>query len=623
MAEHEEEKPKGPSEELEKWRGRVSRAQKLRDWWEREYRVEECEKTFLGKPSPSTFRGKQVNYFNATVKSIQPSLFYSNPRFLVRPSPGKEKSTKVTLQRSVGESLLTAVAKQDFNLERAGRLAVQQSFFRVGVLKCIYDPQLEPNPQKGQPILDNLGQQVETEPDFIVSDDIYRWQWVNSKEMLFPDQGPDEQRWTWIGEEVVVDIQEAKNDRRFPQELRDQLKPNEKAAERKRPGRPPRNALVPRPEDDEEGVLRYFEVFDIFNKRHFIWADDQDFDDFLVNEGTPEGIEDHPYSILMLGTPILSPDPLPWPMPHTMPWLDLQADFNVTCQLVNEGAKRSARKVFYTSTTFADKEEATKALQSSRDMEAVEVQSMEQLPETVKDPDIPAVIYESVKLFIQNWRIVTGQTGARQGGAENTTATEATFVEKAASLRDVDLQAAVVIWLATAGKKMLQLISKTMTLSRWIEIKSMEDKDIKRFAEEHYQIKPEAFDLMPELMEMIKARFGNIKPLEISREALQFEAMVDVVPGSSRPRTLAEERKDWLEFLTIFGQFPQLAMSRELLAETAAKYEFINERMVDELMALAKTMVEINARQAGREGQGGAGGGSDEALMNQVAQLTQ
>ena len=622
MAEHEEEKPKGPSEELEKWRGRVSRAQKLRDWWEREYRVEECEKTFLGKPSPST-RGKQVNYFNATVKSIQPSLFYSNPRFLVRPSPGNEKSTKVTLQRSVAESLLTAVAKQDFNLERAGRLAVQQSFFRVGVLKCIYDPQLEPNPQKGQPILDNLGQQVETEPDFIVSDDIYRWQWVNSKEMLFPDQGPDEQRWTWIGEEVVVDIQEAKNDRRFPQELRDQLKPNEKAEERKRPGRPPRNAIVSKPEDDEEGVLRYFEVFDIFNKRHFIWADDQDFDDFLVNEGTPEGIEDHPYSILMLGTPILSPDPLPWPMPHTMPWLDLQADFNVTCQLVNEGAKRSARKVFYTSTTFADKEEATKALQSSRDMEAVEVQSMEQLPQTVKDPDIPAVIYESVKLFIQNWRIVTGQTGARQGGAENTTATEATFVEKAASLRDVDLQAAVVIWLATAGKKMLQLISKTMTLSRWIEIKSMEDKDIKRFAEEHYQIKPEAFDLMPELMEMIKARFGNIKPLEISREALQFEAMVDVVPGSSRPRTLAEERKDWLVFLTIFGQFPQLAMSRELLAETAAKYEFINERMVDELMALAKTMVEINARQAGREGQGGAGGGSDEALMNQVAQLTQ
>src|SRR3990167_6289095 len=615
----EQEKPKGPSEELEKWRSRVTRAQKLREWWEREYRVEECEKTFLGKAS--TGGSKVVNYFHATVKSIQPGLFFSNPRFLVRPTPGKEKSTKVALQRQVAEGVLTSVAKQDFNLEKAARMALQQAFFRIGVLKSIYDPQLETNPQKGQPILDNLGNPVDIEPDFIVNDDVYRWEWANAKNMLLPDQGPDELRWTWIGEEVTVDVEEAKNDRRFPQELRDQLKPNEKAEERKRPGRPPRHAVTSKP-DDDEGILRYFEVFDFFKKQHLIWADDQDFDEFLVNEPTPEGIEDHPYSLLYLGSPILSPDPLPWPMPLTMPWLDLQSDFNTMYQQVVEGGKRSARKVYATTTMFDNKEEATKALQSSRDMEAVFLTSMDQKPEVQKDPDISAVIYQGISLFTIVWRIVTGQTGARMGQSEKTTATEASFVEKASSLHDLDRQAAVGLWLATAGKKMLQLVSKTMTLTRWIELRSMEDQDIKRFAEEIYGVKPEAFEMFPELMEVIKARFGNIKPLEVKREAMQFESAVDVIPGSMRPRTLAEERKDWLEFLTIFGQFPQLAMSRELLAETAAKYEFVNERMVDELMALAKTMVEINARQAGRD-QGSEGGGSNEALMNQVAGLTQ
>lgn len=618
----EQEKPKGLSEELTKWRGRISRAQKLRDWWEREFRVEECEKAFLNKKTKFNSTDKIVNYFHATVKSIQPSLFYSNPRFLVRPSPGNDKSTKVALRASIGEGLLTSIAKQDFNLEKAGRMAVQQAFFRVGILKTVYNPQLEPNPQAGQPMLDRLGKQIATEPDFIVSDDVYCWQWVNAKNMLFPDQGPDEQRWSWIGEEVIVELQEAKKDERFPKELREQLKPNEKAEERKRPGRPSKNVVGIEP-DEEEGILRYFEIYDIFNKRRMMWADDQDFDEFLLNEGMPEGIEDHPYSVLNLSAPILSPDPLPWPIPLTMTWLDLQADFNVICQQITEAGKRSARKIYYTGTTFADKEEATKALQSSRDMEAVEIQTFDQMPQVISDSDIPAVIYESVKLFVQNWRIVTGQTGARMGGGEKTTATEASFVEKSASLHDVDRQSAVNIWLATAGKKMLQLVSKTMTINRWIQIKSLDDQNIKRYAEEIYQIKPEAFDMFPELMEVIKARFGNLKPLEINRESLQFESSVDVVPGSTRPRTLAEERKDWLEFLTIFGQFPQLGMSRELLAETAAKYEFINERMVDELAALAKQMVEINARQAGREGQGGEGGGSNEALANQVAQLTQ
>lgn len=620
--ENEQEKPQTPTEELERWRSRVSRAKKLREWWEIEYRVEECEKVFLGKTSKGGTRNINSNVFQATVKAIAPNLFYSNPRFLVRPSPGKEKSTKVALQRAIGESVLTSIAKQDFNLDKNARLALQQSFFRVGVLKVIYDPQLEPNPQAGQPIIDEMGSPIDIEPPFIVTDDVYRWQWVNAKNMLFPDQGPDESRWTWIGEEVIVDIEEARNDQRFPEELRKQLKPNEKAEERKRPGRPPRNAITSKP-DDDEGVLRYYQVFDIFNKKHLIWADEQEFDEFLVNEPTPEGIEDHPYSILSIGTTILSPDPLPWPEPHTMSWLDMQYDFSTMCQQIVEGGKRSARKAYYDSGTFADKDEAVKALQSSRDMEAVEVTSIDRLPVVQPDPDLPQVIYENIKLFMNNWRIVTGQTGARLAGAEKTTATESTFVEKAASLRDVDLQAIVNVWLATAGKKMLQLISKTMTIARWIEIRGMEDSEIRKFAEEIYGIKPEVFELMPQLTDIIKARFGTVKPLEMSREALQFEASVDVIPGSARPRSLAEERKDWLEFLTIFGQFPQLAMSRELLAETASKYEFINERMVDELMALARTMVEINARQAGRDQGEAETGGKQQALLNEVAGLTQ
>ena len=71
-----------------------------------------------------------------------------------------------------------------------------------------------------------------------------------------------------------------------------------------------------------------------------------------------------------------------------------------------------------------------------------------------------------------------------------------------------------------------------------------------------------------------------------------------------------------------------MALSRELLRETAAKFEYISERMLDELTALAQQMVNINANQAGRT-QGGtsagampSGGDGTSMLGNLLASVT-
>ena len=596
------EQPKTPDDLLRRWRSKVKAAQKLREWWETKYRVKDCEMMFLGDRGDALSSSLNVNYFFATVKAIQPNLFFSDPRFLVRPKQGKTPDSEAHVQAAVAEALLTSIARQDFNLEIATKLALQQAFLRLGILKVIYNPKLEPNPQAGQPISDAMGQPIDIEPPFIVDDDCYLFQWVNAMNMLLPDQGPDMTRWTWIGEEVVVPIEEAKTDERFDPALREMLKSNERGLTRKEEQHH-HSSMGHNESADEDGVLRYFEIYDIVHKQWLIWADEQDFDQFLVFEGTPPGIEDHPYAILQGWTPISSPDPLPWPFPHTRPWIDLQNEYNIRRQQITQGAKRSARKIYYDKATFVDSDEAHKSLQSSRDMEAVEIQDTQRPPVTLVDPELPQGIFNDTQLLIQDWRVVTGQTGARLADAEKSTATEANFIEKAASLRDVDMRSAVSHWLATAGRKMFQLIKQTMTLEKIIQIRGLDDKAVYQIAMQYYGIQPEMFVLVPNLMEIIKARFGQMTPLSVSREELQFEADVDVVPGSTRPRTLPEERKDWIEFLTVIGQFPQLMMSRELLAETASKYEFINERMIDELNLMARMLVEVNARQAGREGQ--------------------
>ena len=410
-------------------------------------------------------------------------------------------------------------------------------------------------------------------------------------------------------------LTEAKDDPRFPTHLREQFTANTTPKE-------PQRTLVSSVQSfQDDQMFAYTEVYDLCKKRCLIWADGQNFESFLVNDPLQPGLEDHPYALLVLGDPITGPVPLPWPVPFSRPWLDPQHEYNINRQQQTEGGKRSARKIYYDDSTFPDADEAVKALQSSADMTGVKINDTTRPPVTLTDPSLPTDIYRNIPLLMNDWRIITGQTGARLSSPDADTATEATFVERAANLRDADLQDAVNDWLAEAGQKMLQLVQGTLTLGVWIKMRGFSDREFLRYAERYWGVPQEQvlvlLKLIPGLKDILMARFGDERWQQVTREQLTFEADVTVAPGSSRPRNLDQERRNWMEFLRILGQAPQLAMSRELLRETAAKFEHINDRMIDELVALAEKMAQMQSHVAGRDGSaGGASGGMSATAGN-------
>lgn len=621
-----------PSQErtklLERWRARVQRAQKVRQDWETTYDVEKGERFFLGmQRSENDDYDRVFNHLWATIKTQRPNLFYQNPKFFVRPKPGRDKPVD-DRKAAEAEATLDAIATQEDNLKRAGAFGVLQSFFRIGSLKGVYDPRLEPNPRAGEPIwltdpetdeaiLDPVtkekiqlrdprsGKKL-VEPDEVLTDEAYRWEWVDARNMLLPDEGPDRTKWTWIGQEVEVPLEDAKDDTRFKANLRSQLQAN---AVLGRKGEKPTDSAMSEA-DKEHERLRYFECYDMRTKRWAVWADDQTFDDFLIEDDLQPGIEDHPYSLLLGYTPIMAPDPLPWPFPHVHPWLDVQSEYNIRRNQITEGARRSARKVGFDEDTFQNPDEAKKALRSSRDMEAVQLNTTDKPWVTIADPDLNPSVYRDVPLLQTDWRILTGQTGARLADPDSDTATEATFVERAGNLRDSDMQDVINDWLSEAGQKMLQLLQATLTLNMWVKMRGFSDKEFTNYVERVYGIPREALGTAPGLKEIFMERFGEEKWVNMTREKLQFEANVTVVPGSSRPRNLQADRGAMLAFMRILGQFPQLALSRELLKIMAEMHEIASDRLIDELHALARQMVDINARQAGRTEGGAAGQGS-------------
>lgn len=647
----------GSQERFRLWRGRVNRAQELRKKWEQEYEVDKCANFYLGKQrSPSDTESVVLNYFLATIKTEKPNLFLHKPKMFLRPKPGK-KDPAEQRQAAIGEGILDSIATQDDNLENAGNLAVLQNFWRMGALKVIYNPRLEPNPKAGdpiartdasgrpitdpqslkplidsstgQPIMDpQTGEAVidpaQTEPFWmrdqsgnimkepkeVVTDELYRYLWVNAKNMLLPDEGPDESRWGWIGEEIVVTLEEAKEDTRFSKNLRDSLVHNETLF-------PSQGSSAIDTENKDLKKFRYFELYDIKEKKLLVIADGQKVEDFLFDDDLPDGIEDHPYALLRIDL-ITDPEPSPWPMPLTRSWLDPQKEYNISRNQVIEGGKRSARKGYFTEGTFDDPDEAIKLLQSPRDMEFAKVADPANPPKIIESPDLNDAIYKNVALLQNEWPIITGQTGPRLSAAVSDTATEASFIEKAANLRDIDMQKAITKWLSVAGRKMFQLVKATLTLENWIKMRGFSDKEFQQFIEAEYGLTGAAMMFHPGLREIFRERFGRQTWLKVTREDLQFEADVGIEPGSARPRNTVGEQKALNQLAQTFGQWPQMLTVRKFVERVLKAFDIEDDGLVEELMLAAKNMIEINANQAGRSQGGSSASGGNGAGMGEV-----
>lgn len=603
------------------WKDRIGKAKKLRENWEAEFKLKELEEMYLGQEN----KGVRVfNHFLATLKSELPSIFFTNPTFLVRAKPKTAApASNASLMRA--EGVLQSIAAHDDNLEESGELAIAQAYFRLGVLKCIFDPTLEPNPRAGQPVMmhnadgtpimgpdgqsqplvDPQTQQPVVEPDFVISDEVYRWEWIDARKMLLPNEGPDQRKWTWLGEEVVTRLQEAKADERFPKALRDQFKSNYSVD----PDRQ-KNATRYEVEDDQDEMFCYAECYDIKAKQWYIYAEGQDFEEFLIDGPLPDGIEDHPYAIMSAFNPIFGPKPSPWPLPEVFAWKAVQEEYDIRRSQITAGAGRSARKIYYDESTFVDEDGSLKALVSNKDMEAVKLQSVKNPPVTIPDPGLPPDLYKDIALLTEDKRQITGQTGAKLGLPNASSATEATFAERASDARTADKRKVVNRWMRKAGRKMLQLVQGTMTLDKYVMIRGLNNTEVEDYAMQVYGLNPLMLKMLPGIKDILIQRLGEQSWVQTTRTELTFEADVEVVPGSVRPRTLDVERQEWFEFLKVIGAFPQLLMSRELLMETARKYETITQAMVDELNALAQKMMMASQTTAGRQGDNQQGGGA-------------
>lgn len=620
-------------EEIQRWVQRIQRARKVREEWAAKFQVDLLAQTFTGELQGDTDEDAfavMINRFLPTVKAQMAGLLAQNPKFFVR-AEGRH-ATQVSYEQAAScEATLYKIAQQDNHLVQEAELALQQSFWAIGVLKAIYDPQLERNPQRGrpmyvtnddgEPLLDEMtGQPVPlvdprtgepmTQPAKILKDEVYRWQWVNWHNMLLPDEGPAMLRWTWIGEEVEVPVEDAKEDERFPAALRSQLVPTTKP----RSDEAQQALTLAGGEHELDRTLWYTECWDMKGKRHRIYAPGQPFSQtaFLLDDDLPDGVEDHPYAILPGYTAITDPEPSPWPVPQIWNWLGLHKEYNLRRLQMMNAAKRSARKYFYSQDTFPNADDALSAMDSNRDMEGVMVTDLNHPPVVLTDPGSTPDIARDLVALEKDWLNATGLPGERTGNATaSDTATQAIIADRAASLREGRMKNAVNLLLTTCGKKMLQLVKGTMTLSMWVKIRDWTDAEVQEYLRTRFGPRMSmAAQQTPGLKQLLIERYGREKWTEVTREQLTFEADVGVTPGSARGQTPEQRRQQMTLFVQALAQIavalPTVLTAPAFTQALADLFEVGDELMVDQLIAAVERGMQqgMIGRQAGQQGNG-------------------
>jgi len=615
-----------------RWVGRMDAARERRKSWETDYKVDVLAKTYLGRKPIEDDENRVVNKFESTIQTILPGLFLRAPKFFVRPRQGSRRAPVEDRQAAIAESLLEAIGDQDQNLKKAVRLALQQMFFRMGALKVVYDPRLVPNPRAGEPIfgpeqtfdeeggsrpqslVDSETGEPLVEPAEVMDDEAYRYEWVDAQFLLLPDCGPDQKKWDWVAEEIEITLVKAKADPLFSH-VKHKLKSN-----RSRDAKFINKSEIPGDMDVDTEMFYYIEIWDLEEKTRMIMAEGQDFEEFIVNDPIPEGIEDHPYAFLT-PYPIIDPEPMAWPKPVTHSWLDLQEEYNIRRNQIMQGAKGSARKIYYDNQTFEDEDEAQKALASSRDLEGVKIQDTARPPIQTNDAPLNSAVLTDIGLLNADWQAQTGMIAPESSRAE--TAFEVGVISRQGDAKDAFLADQVNDWLGTAGKKMFQLVKKTMTLGMHVMLRDFKEQEVAALAQRLYGVEAQMLEQFPALKQELKQRFMKFKAKQVTREDLVFDADVTVVPGSSRPMNTVAEKQTIMQLTAMVGQNPAVFMIPKLVQRILRAYDMDDPVLAEELQLMAKQMVQINAKQAGRE-QGGAGGGQGadpNALGNGVASL--
>lgn len=267
-----------------------------------------------------------------------------------------------------------------------------------------------------------------------------------------------------------------------------------------------------------------------------------------------------------------------YPVPPAFHWLSPQNEINEIRDQLRNHRRRFVRKYQAVEGAVVDAEK--EKFETGPDGALVTVKR-ENAISAIDAPDLGQAIQEATATSDDDLNRISGTSAEVRGVADRTTATQANIVNQRASTREQKERDRFVDWLIGIGEEALLICREKFTIGTWARLTSGSGENF-----------------LGEIQDN-QAAFQWVSTEDLN-DGYDFRIDIDVTTLSVSSQQ--EEKRKYLEFLTLTTQFPQIALSPILIRETAYRVGYRNEKIIKEMQKMA--LLHMMGATSGQPGQG-------------------
>lgn len=557
------------------WLQKIAKAKEVKKKWREDFRIALCYEYWEGRQRPANVPEHEwitINMIYSNLMAELPSLYSTDPYFYVKVkksyTPNPMAIAQMELKSQVRQSMLNYL-KGELNLKAKGRLAIMDAFFQFGVVKVHYTADMVENPDFGNPVLDEetalpvldgeSGYPIQ-EPEYLPANEAYCVTRIHPDDFIVDeDAGPLDEDCGWKAQRIKRPLEDVKKDKRYSKLGRDAVKATEikDQDQKEREQRKKGNGMATSDKADiEPDIAVLYEVYDLKNKQWLVVAEGSS--EFLVApEATPDGIERDPFVDLRF----TMRDDSWYPLPPVSQWLDSQREL---CELRSKymvHRKRFNRKYTLYMPAFDDPMEAMAKIEIGGDGTVVGQNQPIQTVYPIQDAPLDqnhVIEMQAIRQDFMDLAVGPNQRGATAGVDS---ATEAGILEKRTQIREGDKQGLVTDFLQQIARKLDQVVQANITQDQAVKVAGPRG----------------------EAWEVVRAQ-------DYDQIAGEYEYSIDV--GQTTPQLPEIERAQWMAFLQLVANAPQLALSKNLLKRMAELHHISDQLMLEEINQIAQMQVQ-------------------------------
>jgi hypothetical protein len=534
-------RPRTPDTDPAKvWQGRLVRANRKFDDWEKEFECKRLDKYYRGKQwhglSESEAQKRYViNLVFATLETQLPSLLFSQPKVKVEARPDHQQtansdaSARATLIEQTLQTFLED-PKVAFTFETT--LALRDAYPRYGIVEVGYTADYIDNPNAGKPVLkeDSDEPMVAKDGKPVLQpgktirpgskESLYVRRLRPGSVRVFPGRNRLEAN-DWVAYYEWHHTEDVQRNRDY--QHTDGLKATGRLAtvdDEDITSDPDTEAHV--------GMVKIWKIFDLRRKVRHVLAD-----------GHKQLLQaDRPFTALPLADlKFFELADEYYPLPPIFNWLSPQDEYNETREGMRNHRRRFARRYMREPSVKATEFEK---LETGEDGVCIEVPKVNPPPIVpIQDADLSAAnTVQELAATKDDFGLVAGVSGEQRGVPESKTATQANIVNVRTELRETRARAQVAAWLGDIARLMLVTIREHMQLAFMVK----------------QTIDPFAFSTDPEQLAKRAETWQEITSEDVSE--LDVDIKIDV--ASLSPVAEEAQRNAWNVVLQLLTNPPLL-----------------------------------------------------------------